>query len=459
MLFDEQIFSFADVYNRFHKPTDSPLLSSWRTVNLTSDSAASEEVETLGVEEELLSCSMNIPSVIIPAPVAAPKPQSPVQHNESPPQSSNSRGSQSDASDQSPEVQAPVVQPTHSMTTRARSGIVKPNPKYALVTVKSEHLEPKSVKAALKDPGWNDAMGFEIGNMEETETFELVPPEEGHNSLSCGWIYKEKLNADGTVLKLRAQLVARGNEHEEGVGFLETFSPVVRTATIRMVLHVAVTKKWSIKQLDVQNAFLHDDLKESVFMTQPPGFIDASRPDHVWKLKKAIYGLKQAPRAWFDKFSTFLLEFGFECSFPDPSLFVYHKGNDVIYLLLYVDDMILTGNNDSLLQRLIEELSVVFRMKDMGTVHYFLGIQVHQCENGLFLNQSKYAQDLLTNAGMRDCPPMPTPLPLMLDNLLGHDELFPEPSYFRSLAGKLQYLTLTRPDLQFSVNYICQKMQ
>ena len=252
--------------------------------------------------------------------------------------------------------------------------------------------------------------------------------------------------------------MARGNEQEEGVDFLETFSLVVRTATIRTVLHVAVTKKWLIKQLDVKNAFLHGDLKESVYMVQPPGFEDQTRPDYVWKLKKAIYGLKQAPRAWFDKFSNFLLEFGFQCSFPDPSLFIYHQGTGVLYLLLYVDDMILTGNNEALLRTLIEKLSSVFRMKDMGSIHYFLGIQVHQCDNGLFLNQSKYAQDLLIIAGMKDCAPMPTPLPMKLDNLKGYDELFAEPSYFRSLAGKLQYLTLTRPDLQFSVNYICQKM-
>lgn len=259
-------------------------------------------------------------------------------------------------------------------------------------------------------------------------------------------------------MKLRSRLVARGNQQEEGLDFLETFSPVVRTATIRIVLHVAVIKKWQIKQLDVQNAFLHGDLKETVYMVQPPGFEDKTRHDYVCKLKKAIYGLKQAPRAWFDKFSTFLLEFGFQCSFPDPSLFIYHQGTNVIYLLLYVDDMILTGNNEELLKTLLEKLNTVFRMKDMGPVHYFLGIQVHQLEDGLFLNQAKYAQDLLITAGMQDCSPMPTPLPMKLASLPGQDELFAEPSYFRSLAGKLQYLTLTRPDLQFSINYICQKM-
>ena len=129
------------------------------------------------------------------------------------------------------------------MTTRARSGIIKPNPKYALFTVKSSYPEPKSVKAALKDKGWTNAMTTEMDNMEETETFELVPPEDDQNPIGCGWTYKTKLNADGTVLKLRARLVARGNHQEEGVDYLETLSPVIRTATIRAILHVAVTKQ------------------------------------------------------------------------------------------------------------------------------------------------------------------------------------------------------------------------
>ncbi|XP_033143560.1 uncharacterized mitochondrial protein AtMg00810 [Brassica rapa] len=193
-------------------------------------------------------------------------------------------------------------------------------------------------------------------------------------------------------------------------------------------------------------------------MKQPPGFEDPEKPDYVWRLKKAIYGLKQAPRAWFDKFSSFLLDFGFQCSFPDPSLFIFHHGSDVIYLLLYVDDMIITGNNDVLLNKLINQLNTVFLMKDLGSVHYILGVQVHHHADGLFLNQEKYATDLLITAGMQDYAPMISPLPLKLDKVPGQDQLFSDSSYFRSLAGKLQYLTLTRPDLQFSVNFICQKM-
>ena len=143
------------------------------------------------------------------------------------------------------------------------------------------------------------------------------------------------------------------------------------------------------KQLDVKNAFLHGDLSETVYMRQPPGFEDKEHPEYVCLLHKAIYGLKQAPRAWFDKFSSYLIQFGFICNTWDPSLFVYQKDRDVIFLLLYVDDMVLTGNNQTLIQRLLKDLSKQFRMKDMGPLSYFLGIQAQFTPTGLFLNQEK----------------------------------------------------------------------
>ncbi|CAA7059938.1 unnamed protein product [Microthlaspi erraticum] len=177
---------------------------------------------------------------------------------------------------------------------------------------------------------------------------------------------------------------------------------------------------WEVTQMDVKNAFLHGDLTEVVYMKQPAGFVDKSRPDHVCLLHKAIYGLKQAPRAWFDKFSSYLLEFGFICSIKDPSLFVYSRNKDVIMLLLYVDDMIITGNNSEAMAKFKQNLSGQFRMKYLGQMAYFLGIQPHKAA--------------------------------------GQGELFENPKYFRSLAGKFQYLTLTRPDIQFAVNFICQKM-
>lgn len=233
---------------------------------------------------------------------------------------------------------------------------------------------------------------------------------------------------------------------------------MVRSATVREVLHTASVMNWDVIQMDVKNAFLHGELNEVVYIKQPAGFVDKARPDHVYLLHKGIYGLKQAPRAWFDKFSSYLLEFGFVCCIKDPSLFLYSRNKYVIMLLLYVDDMVITGNNSEAMDKFKEDLSNQFRMKDLCQMSYFLGIQAQFHSEGLFLSQQRFAEDMLAVAAMSDCSPMPTPLPLQPQHVPSQSELFENPKYFRSLAGKLQYLTLTRPDIQYAVNFICQKM-
>ncbi|KFK30733.1 hypothetical protein AALP_AA6G020200 [Arabis alpina] len=357
-----------------------------------------------------------------------------------------------------PTVSNPTRVTHHPMLTRAKAGIVKPNPRYALLTQKVSYPEPKTVSSALKHSGWTAAMQDEIGNCAEAETWSLVPYTPDMHVLGSKWVFRTKLTADGELDKLRARIVAKGFNQEEGIDYLETYSPVVRTATVRTVLHTATVMNWEIKQMDVKNAFLHGELSETVYMTQPAGFEDKAHPDHVCQLHKSIYGLKQSPRAWFDKFSTYLLEFGFVCSKKDPSLFVYSKGKDIIMLLLYVDDMLITGNSSRVLEELLVELNKHFRMKDLGKLHYFLGIQAHFHEAGLFLSQAKYAEDILAVAGMSNCVPMPTPLPTQPDRVSDQEKEFENATYFKSLAGKLQYLTLTRPDLQYAVNFVCQRM-
>ncbi|XP_010412906.1 PREDICTED: uncharacterized protein LOC104699278 [Camelina sativa] len=238
-------------------------------------------------------------------------------------------------------------------------------------------------------------MNEEMGNCKEANTFSLVPPTHDMHVLGSKWVFRVKLNEDGSLDKFQARLVAQGFKQEEGIDYLETYSPVVRTATVRAVLHFATTMNWEIKQMDVKNAFLHGDLTETVYMKQPAGFVDEQYPDHVCLLHKSLYGLKQSPRAWFDKFSNFLLEFGFTCSLRDPSLFVCFKGKNVIMLLLYVDDMAITGNSSELLQDLLEQLNTQFRMKDLGKLRYFLGIQIQYHDGGMFLSQQKYAEDLI----------------------------------------------------------------
>ncbi|GJZ86799.1 ribonuclease H-like domain-containing protein [Tanacetum coccineum] len=188
------------------------------------------------------------------------------------------------------------------------------------------------------------------------------------------WLFKHKFHTDGTLSRYKARLVANGSSQQLGVDFDETFSPVVKPATIRKVLSLAVSCKWPIHQLDVKNAFLNGDLSETVYMYQPPGFVDARFPNHVFRLQRSLYGLKQAPRAWFQRFSGYATRARFYHSRCDSSLFIYRQGSQVAYLLLHMVDIILTASSIVLLQKLIDSLHREFDMTDLGALNYFLGI-------------------------------------------------------------------------------------
>jgi len=192
-------------------------------------------------------------------------------------------------------------------------------------------------------------------------------------------------------------------------------------------------------------------------MKQPPGFVYSALPSHVCRLHKSLYGLKQAPRAWYTRLNDFLLSIGFRASKVDTSLFIFSVGADICYLLVYVDDILLTGSNSLLLQRLIQLLSSEFKLRDLGSVHYFLGIEVQFTSMGLMLRWHKYILDILTRAGMLSCKPVDTPISTSKATILP-DPLFSDATRFRQIVGALQYLTFTRPDICFAVNRVCQFM-
>ena len=168
---------------------------------------------------------------------------------------------------------------------------------------------------------------------------------------------------------------------------------MVKPATVRTVLSLALSRSWSIHQLDVNNAFLQGNLSETVYCAQPSGFEDSTRPDYVCRLNRSLYGLKQAPCAWYSRFASHLLQLGFVEAKTDASLFVLHHGKDMAYLLLYVDDIILTASSDALLRRLTDALQQEFSMKDLGSLHHFLGMEVQRSSNELFLSQRQYMID------------------------------------------------------------------
>jgi hypothetical protein len=330
-----------------------------------------------------------------------------------------------------------------------------PRQQFTLTTSVATSPIPTSYRAALKDIHWHDAMRDEFDALIQNDTWSLVPCPAGVNVVTGKWIFRHKLHPDGSLARYKAHWVLRGFTQKEGVDYAETFSPVVKPATIRVVLNIAASKSWPIHQLDVKNAFLHGELAETVYCTQPSGFVDSTHPTHVCKLRKSLYGLKQAPRTWFLRFTTYLHTLGFHSSKSDSSLFILHTPHTTAYLLLYVDDIILTASTTTTLNTIVESLHREFAMSDLGALHHFLGVNVHRTPQGLFLSQHQYTLELLERANMSNCNPIPTPLDTKT-KLSSTDGLpVVDPCQYRSLAGALQYLTLTRPDLSHAVQQVC----
>jgi hypothetical protein len=290
------------------------------------------------------------------------------------------------------------------------------------------------------------------------QTWDLVPRPSGCNVVTGKWIWTHKRRANGSLERYKARWVLRGFTQRPGVDYDETFSPVVKPAIVRTVLSVALSRSWPVHQLDVKNAFLHGTLSETVYCSQPAGFVDSNRPDLVCRLNKSLYGLKQAPRAWYSRFATFLVTLGFTEAKSDTSLFVYRHGDETAYLLLYVDDIVLTASGQQLLRRIITSLQQEFAMKDLGQLHHFLGVTVESRPSGLFLHQRQYALDILEWAGMSNCKPCSTPVDTQSKLSADAGDPVADPTAFRSLAGALQYLTFTRPDLAYVVQQVCLHM-
>lgn len=290
-------------------------------------------------------------------------------------------------------------------------------------------------------------MADEYAALMRNGTWFLIQPVSNANVVDCKWVYKIKRDQTGAIKRYKARLVAKGFHQQPGIDYHETFSLVVKFTTVRVILSLAVSQRWPLRQLDVQNAFLYGDLKETVYLRQPPGFIDLQKPDHVCLLHKSLYGLKQAPRAWFHRLSRALLSLGFQGSKTDPSLFIYSSMGTMLYMLVYVDDIILTGNNSTTIDQIIKNLSHTFAVQDMGTLSYFLGIEVTSRGSDLLLSQKKYILEILQKAGLSQAKPVTTPITTTANLALGDSPPFENPVRYRQIVGALQYATLSRPDI------------
>ncbi|GJW31379.1 retrovirus-related pol polyprotein from transposon TNT 1-94 [Tanacetum coccineum] len=319
-------------------------------------------------------------------------------------------------------------------------------------------IEPANVAEALKDADWVSAMQDELDQFARLKVWRLVPRPEGKTIIKTKWIFKNKKDESSLVIRNKARLVAVGYCQQEGIDYDETFAPVARIEAIRLFLAYAAHKDFTVFQMDVKTAFLNGILKEEVYVGQPPGFVSKQYPDHVYALDKALYGLKQAPRAWYDVLSKFLIDSGFQKGSIDPTLFIKKKGKHIMLIQIYVDDIIFGSTNPKYCTKFSDLMVKRFEMSMMGEMKFFLGLQVNQFSNGIFINQSKYILDILKRFGMENCDTVPTPMveqaKLKLDlvgKLVDHTD-------YHSMIGSLMYLASSRPDIMFAT-CMCSRYQ
>ncbi|CAL2263146.1 unnamed protein product [Prunus armeniaca] len=249
-----------------------------------------------------------------------------------------------------------------------------------------------------------------------------------------------------------------GFNQREGIDFTDTFAPVAKLITVRYLLTVSAARQWFLHQMDVQNAFLHSDLHEELYMLPPPGSRRQGEQQVVCRLHKSLYGLKQALRRWFRKFSSNICGIGFKQSRADYSLFAQVHGSSLTIILLYVDDMIITGNDEEVICKLKHFLGNQFRIKDLKPLKYFLGVEVARSKTGISICQRKYTLDILEEAGLLGAKLAKVPMNPDI-TLSSTGELLKDPTRYRRLVGKLIYLTITRPEVTYAVNTLSQFMQ
>ncbi|CAN1192604.1 Retrovirus-related Pol polyprotein from transposon TNT 1-94 [Linum perenne] len=318
--------------------------------------------------------------------------------------------------------------------------------------------EPQTYWEAVRSENWKQAMNDELQALVSNGTWVITELPAGKRAIGCKWVYRVKYKADGSVERYKARLVAKGYTQVYGVDFTDTFSPVAKINSVKTLLAVAAVKQWHMHQMDVSNAFLHGDLEEEVYMELPQGVKEEVNGNgkQVCKLLKSLYGLKQASRRWFVKLTTALKSEGFHQSNSDHSLFIYTTDRDMIVLLVYVDDIILAGSNEGLIEKIKSRLHTHFKIKDLGKLKYFLGLEVARSREGINVCQRKYCLELIEESGMLHKKPSKIPCDYKLKLRADEGQEITDIQLYRQLVGKLHYLTITRPDISYAVQQLAQ---
>ncbi|GJT68869.1 putative ribonuclease H-like domain-containing protein [Tanacetum coccineum] len=318
--------------------------------------------------------------------------------------------------------------------------------------------EPKKISEALEDESWVDAMQEELLQFKIQKVWILVDLPYGKKAIGTKWVYRNKKDERGVVVRNKARLVAQGHRQEEGIDYDEVFAPVARIEAIRIFLAFASYMGFIVYQMDVKSAFLYGKIDEEVYVSQPPGFIDPKYPKKVYKVVKALYGLHQAPRAWYATLSTFLLKNGYRRGTIDKTLFIKKDKHDIILVQVYVDDIIFGSTKKSWCDEFEALMKSRFQMSSMGELTFFLGLQVKQKEDGIFISQDKYVAEILKKFDFVSVKTASTPIETQKPLVKDEEASDVDVHLYRSMIGSLMYLTASRPDIMFAV-CACSRFQ
>lgn len=363
------------------------------------------------------------------------------------------------------EQQMPSLQPENRRSTRINRGVLPS--RYCNRAETERVAEPATWDEMMLLPKrerrqWQEAAKQEMAMLEKYKVFELADLPAGKRVISSKWVFKAKLDAEGNIHTHKARLVARGFSQRYGEEYDETFAPVVKHETVRILLAYAAARRQHVRHLDVKSAYLNGELSEDLYMEQPEGFEVPGAEEKVLRLRKSIYGLKQAARAWNNAAKATLNQAGFQQSRADPCLFTSkEQGGALIHVLLYVDDLLVIGKNAEITRKIGEQLNQYFEMTDLGDVKHYLGIQVERKEDGSFLiHQQTKIHHMLKEHGMLEAKPVATPMETgFLSNNVDSSRL-PNNKQYRQAVGSLLYFsTVSRPDIALSVGILCRQVE
>ena len=329
----------------------------------------------------------------------------------------------------------------------------------------AQHTEPTSWQEMLQLPSnikenWIKAADEEMRSLEELQTWELTELLSGKHVIGCKWIFKIKHDSEGNESRYKARLVAKGYSQKFGEDYEATFAPVARQGTFRTLLAIAATRKLNVKHYDVKTAFLNGDIKEDLYMSQPDGYGVKGKENLVCKLKKSLYGLKQSARAWNTKVNDVLLSHGFSRSKADQCLYAKCHQNKWMYVLAYVDDLIIVHEDEDEINRLGQILNQEFETKDLGELKHYLGIQIERKEDGSYcLSQSCKITALVLKFGLSEAKGASIPMDTAYPKLSGEYDLLPDNDQYREAVGALLYIaTTTRPDISAAMSILCRRV-